>query len=486
MLNLPHFRIDYHDFLRGSNSYVNYPDGGFLSTSYGINIFNTPGLLTTTPHKSETVHSSLGSSEPIIAWGLGPSSSGLGGELVALGVTGSSDGVFYNVNSSSGNITANGSADTTQAYNGNGFVDAIQYQGSWYFTSRVNVIKCSIDLNTKDLTFWTTTKSKSSLQQYSPHPMVVYNDILWIADQNYLHSLDGSTASTQVFDLPSGWVITAMCIYNNLIYMAAEPYWNASGFYHGQAKIFTWNGYSDSWLDEYDVDTRVNCLYVFDGTLFAFTQYYLGYFDGVRVKYLRPVLNQIFKSQVTQVDNSMFYVDGINMIRYGSPVPGTRKVFVNYIPATASQGYSAIIAHYLKQMIIVEKGNSNGLPYLVSDINAAGGSSESYLQDYNARFFSRPVRVRSVVVETESGLASGQSVDVNYFDHTGASKDAAFFGYSSNEFGTGALQGKNIWRFDVEDGIVTRTIRPSVTVAKDTKLRYVDFYYEQSEDDLNN
>ncbi len=483
-LGLPHFRIDYHDFLRGSNSYVNYPDGGFLSQSYGINIFNTPGVLGITAHKNETVRSTLNVNEPVIAWGMGPSSTGLGAIVVGLGSNGNSDGYFYNV-ADDGTITQNGSEDTTQDYNGRGFVDVVQYNSKWYFTSRSNVIQCSLDLNTKDLTYWTTTKSKSSLNNFSPHPMVVYNNILWIADQNYLHKLDGTTATTQAFDLPAGWVITAMAVYNNLIYMAAEPYWNASSTYHGQAKIYTWNGYSDSWLDEYDMDARVNALYVFDGTLFCFTNYYLGYFDGVKVKPLRPLSSPVYKCQVTQVDGSMFYAEGTNLVRYGSPVPGTRRVFVKHVPAISSQGYSAIFSWYQKRLLLIENGASGnpGIPYLISDINDLGSGSDSYQFDFNPRFFSRQVRIRGIVVETVDGLSSGQSVDVDYIDHKGARKQGAYFGYGNSQFN---LHGENIFGFDVADGVVTRTVQPAITITNNARLRYVDFYYEPSEAPLNN
>lgn len=476
LAQLPKFRIDFREYVKGSNSFPNYPDGGFDSNYFGMNAYETPGYLTTAP--TAAVATSGLSTSPVVAYGLAPASTGLGAKVMALGTNASTHGILQKV-SDSGAYTVM-ATDTARNYGRLGFCDVEYYNGAWFYTSRTDMGRSDIDLTTPVHNWWTATMLQPGLDSFSPHPLVVFSNILYIADKNFLHQLDGAVATGNVFDLPTGWVITDLAVYNNLLYISAEPYFNASGQYHGQGKIFTWDGFSPSWLNEYNVDVRIDTMFVFENVLYCFTPYFLGYFDGRKVRYLRPLSNHVYRSMVTETLNSMVYADGADLIRFGAPVPNTRKSFVRYINA-ASVGVtqiSGVLAHYQKTVNFAIESATTGIAYTIPDFNAAGNAGSSFQMPMNRRAFTQQVKIRAIVIEMDPLFHAQQSIDLAYIDDQGLRVVPKIISFTAN----GAIA-----RFaaDVKSQRATRSIKPAFTIASDFRLRFADFYYEASETPLN-
>jgi len=117
----------------------------------------------------------------------------------------------------------------------------------------------------------------------APHPLIVGDDdILYIADRNFVHAYDGATGTDGTFypavlTLPQGWIITCFTKTNDQKLLVGA-YYDASGistttFYLGQAKVYKWN-YLDLDFDyAYDLhDNYISEILNWNETVIAFTE----------------------------------------------------------------------------------------------------------------------------------------------------------------------------------------------------------------------
>lgn len=474
--DLPKFTIDRSDWILGNNSYDELPDGGFTLGTVGANVFSKPGLLTATPQMGSNVTTGI-KAGGVAGWGQGNDVVGL--TMVLMAVTcdggGSNDADFNLVNLSTGAFTKVGATYTGSIEQG--ISDTKYYKNAFYTTTATNVIKNSIDLSTRDTTFWTGTSGHPVLSGFSAHPMEVYGDILYIADGQYLHQLDGAVTSTQVFDLGADWVITALANYNGLLYIAAESYINNAGTRHGISKLFTWDGFSDSFLDDWPLDYRVDSLYVYENVLYIFDKFFMGYWDGARRKSLRATGNQIFPHQITTTSDSMFYANGNKITRYGTPIFGGQRHFYDYW-ASVFQQYRAIRSFDSNNMLTSENGTVNSSLYYISNVNtpsAFGGVAPLF----NKRFFKRNVRIRGVVVETDQ-IPSQGTILVGYYDDNNVLRNFGTSGASS--------EGKYMYKTEEGDAVdapPTRYVQPILQTFGQVYIRSVTYYFEVSESNID-
>jgi len=476
--NFPHFRIDRSDFLKGGDSYDGYPDGGMLFSSYGYNAFKAPGYLTQVP--SFGLGTSIDSGLPTrigISFGFGKGA--LSQEVIVVGANGD-DGSFYTMNEATGALTKEGGDDTANNYV-KGKTSTVFYHGKFYTTTEQDITENVVALTaaSRYVSWWQTTNLQAPLDSSSPHPQVVFGDIHYIADGQYLHQNDNGTIQRNVLDLGVDWVITEMEVYNNLIYIAAEPYYNFSSTAHGFAKIFTWNGYSDSFLDEYLVDSRISAMKVFKNILYVFTRNYMGYFTGTIVKNLYPVSGQIYKCEIATTSDSMWFADGTTIIRYGSPYLTGRYSFHRYF-STVSSDIVGIVSPYFEALSIMTTGATNGSNYYVSDVNTIQSSgSTNNIIIFNPRIFTTPVKIRGAVIQLKNQLTSSQTIEIGYTDDQGNVNNQFLAG------STASMLQEMRWRFDFFSQQATRRVLPHVQIQSNPYIEWIDFLYEPSEDMLN-
>lgn len=486
---LPSFRIDQTDFLKGSNSYVNYPDGGFLSTTVGANPFSKPGLLSQAPALGSTVTTSL-PQNGVYSWATGYGASSP--TTIATMVSGSNQCTWYTVNASSGALTALTGYDSTASRTyAIGITDTVFYNSKFYTSATDDIVEQNVDGSSRDLSFWVTTKGKAALTSGVPHPMIVYESILYIADGKYLHKLDGTTATTQVFDLPPNFVITAMTQWNGLIYITAEPYLNGTGVIHGGAYMYSWDGLADSWFEQYYINYRVNAMYVYKNRLFMWTNQFVGQWDGSKIVPLRPVSNQVFKCHITETSDSLLYADGANIVRYGAPfVPGAVERFYPYLNSGLANNWTGIISLQDNNLVAVESAlgptvsTSESKNYYVANLNTPA-TSGSRILNFNPRFFNKPVKVKRIVVEMESLSGAtiypwfindrGVEVRPNYKSGIITSSDTDMAGRTTFDFDFTSVTSNST---PVKD---TRSIQPRLYLFNNPHIRSIDFYYEPAE-----
>lgn len=470
----PSFRIDKADWLKGNNSYDNFPEGGALYSTVGVNAFSKPGLLAQAPSLGASVTGSL-PANGVISWGVGSGASAP--TVMAVYSNPSNHALFYSVDPTTGAMTEVGTGDTTRSYK-LGITDTVFYNGSFYTTSETDICKNSADLATRDQNWWTGTSGKAALTSGVPHPLVVYESIMYIADGRYLHKLDGSTISLQVWDAPPDYVITAMVEYNGLIYITAEPYKNLTGSVHGLSQMFSWDGLLESWYEQYFLDYRIDSLYVYKNRLYGFTKQFVAEWTGSEMDPVFPISNQVFNCHITATSNSMVFADGSTLIRFGKPFSTAMvRKFYRYM-SSAALNFGGILSIAGNNMIATELHATASPNYYISNFDAPATSGTRTLT-FNTRFLKKPVKLTALVIETEA-IASGQKVKAGLITDKGVT---VYPTYSSGEFdnATAEMAGKKRWRFELSGKEATREITPVVNITGGVHVKSVDYIYEGSE-----
>lgn len=474
--NIPYsFTISYNDVLKGSNSYPELPDAAF--SGFAGNVFHSPGLWGNIPDLGSAVTTHTGIGQGITSYGYG--NNGLPAVLMAVGTNGSQDGYFYLVNIGTGGMTQVGAADTMHDYTDN--CDTVWYRSRFLSTSTTDITRNNFDLTTRDTSYWVATLGQTALFNFNPHPQLVYADINYIADGQYLHRIDGATPATNVLDLGIDWVITAMTEYQGLMYIAAERYWNASGDKAGESKIVTWNSYSSSFLNEWSVTYRISSFKVFGRMLIVFAKTMMGYWDGAEIKFLRRIQNQIYKSHVTECDYSLWFVDRDKVVRYGYPLTqsgSTRRFYEYFRPdnftnnsVTGGSIYSAQVNALL--MTFVEQG-TNFKTYR-SVLNTPSTTTDIKTFSLSERNFRQSVIVRGAILET-TPITANQSITIAYKDHTGTEYIINTFDGNDPEY-----VNKNFYTFDHFELHPSRRIIPIVKIKGAVLIRNMQYVYEPDE-----
>lgn len=419
---MPVLIIDQKDFLRGLSSFDDTPDGGYSPRSTGINVFSTPGLLKPGPDPVEVAGAVA--ADGILGWSTWSVNLAPGITRMVAG-TGSSafDGKFYLSDDSAQTTLA--ATDTAHDYKP-GVTNMIRYKGNFYVTSNTDIAMLNFDFSVNDFSYWVTTKGKAALTPNVPHPMVTYADILFIADGRYLHMIDGTTATTQVLILPEDYTISDLELYDGKIYIAASKFTGYSENVPAlDARIFTWDSYSASFVDEFPLQDPIESMRVFGGTLVLFSQYYVGYWTGSTVNVLRMLTNRVRRYQISISKDRLYYAQGKSVFCMGNPVMQKTKFFSAPI-YYATQDITAIFCHRPGIMMV----NSGTKMLNVSDLDAGTGVEKSfYSLKYPLGGYSV---IQKVIIESEA-LAALTNIGLQYIDSEGTVREIGT--YSHTAFG---------------------------------------------------
>lgn len=393
MIGKYQIEIDAKDFVRGMSTSDHIADGGFSSETDQTNITSPVG----------TIHSPALPTD---------ASTNLAGEIIAsagdANVLGNSKyfltdtGKFYTWNDTTLTLRQ---TDAVKTYQEN-TSDFVQFQLQAFATSTTDVtLLTGTDLATIDATWWTVTKAKSPLQTSQRHPLLVYENSMWIGDKEKLHQWDGTTATEGKLVLSSEQSIVSLGIEPGSGYMliATTEGTNASNTKPHIAKIHIWDGFSTKPLRTIIVEDAVNTIYSVGGTTFMTYGTKLGYWNGSGITYLRTFKNLtlnsdtlIYKHRISSVGNTLYIADGPQVLAYGEVLPGA-KVFY-YALKNSPAGTPTNIN------VLANIGNGNlgfGYPtakfYTWSPTSVASSNTSDFKTN---RFnFPRPVYIRSAYVE---------------------------------------------------------------------------------------
>lgn len=313
--------------------------------------------------------------------------------------------------------------------------DIIQFQTDTYCTSETDIARLiQSNLTQPDAnweSWWTVTKTRAALSTGFRHPMVVFENALWIADGNLLHKWDGTTATYGFLTLSSEQAIIALGIdpSTGKMLISINESFNASDTKPAISKVLLYNGYSNKPDRAVIVDDMVTSIYPMGGTVYMCYGNKFGYWNGTGITLLRRLSNVtlvvdslVYKHKITNISNTLYLIDGTKILAYGEIVPG-KKVFyyaqkpqdvytATYITALANCGNNQLGAFYYD-------GTNKKL--MSFDVTYTGASTDySTTVFYSKRYqFPRQIQVRGIYVEFADGVANNTTpglvaLDSNY------------------------------------------------------------------------
>lgn len=359
--------IDGRDFMRGICTSP-YAEDGFFSSDFakGINIATVPGVLYNQYPATDISPASSG--QFIASYG----------DATFLGqykyfVTGT--GKFYSYQTSM--VLDFTEAGKTYLF---GVSDLVQYKGNVFCTSTDDITLATVsgtgNMVYSTNTWWTVTKVKPALQLGTGHPMLVFEDSLWIADGQYIHKWDGTTASANALSLTQDAGITALGIDpgSGKMLIATTQGANFSNTVPKLNKVLIWDGFSSRPLRSVIVDEMVTAFYPVGGTVFVTYGRNLGYWNGSGITFLRrlnridPVTyggNLAYKPHITSINSCLYVVDGTTVLAYESIQGGSPRVFYYAWGQT-----TGIISQVVTLNLITSLGDENlGISYTQSGVN---------------------------------------------------------------------------------------------------------------------
>ncbi|MBK8467901.1 MAG: hypothetical protein IPL32_18975 [Chloracidobacterium sp.] len=463
---MPRITLDAALWFRGASTSDNLADGGFSPDDKGVSLFITEGVLK--PGPRDLGVGSIFDANGVIAWNVAKTllSTEYGYALTA---NASNDGEVMALNTGgAASHTSKYGPDTGRDYKA-GISDVISYKSGIIWTSTADIALAG------DYDWWTATLSLGALASSNEvtHRMLIYGDILYIADGRYIHSWDGTTGTYNALDLPADYNITDFCVSNNVIVISAEYFSsNTSGDRYGKSKIFTWDGFSPSWIDETDIFEHIDCLFPFGGTLYVTTKDYFGYFNGSAIAPLRKLTSQVRRHQITGFKDRIMMIQGDSILCYGNPIPG-RQRFFSY-PWKHEDGTLSSIFSFYSTQLLASRGTTS---IVISNFDTTSDGSDfvRYFKE-NRIPLGDYAYIKKFTFELDAAVASGDTLDIYYLNSNGDTNTVGSINNTDHN-------GRREIVLDVENDFPTYTVQPRYKWTDGSiGIRRVHIDYEFSED----
>lgn len=449
--------IDKSNFLKGQSTTKYLDDGGFSPDSLGFEINNEIYLGLLLAGKSLTLKTS-----------------NLGTTVIASCFHIISGVCYYYFIDASGKIYESAVSDITTTLKATESVktydnqsDIISYNDNLFATSTTDIMKSDFSFTGSDpiKDWWTVTKSKAALTSGVPHLLFEFNGVLYITNGNKLASWDGTTANDAILILPTGWVITAVEILNNRIYLAAsQKYQSGMENFNIATKIFIWDGYSASWIDEKKIKTQpITAMIEIDGLIYFFASHSIYIFDGYSYKKLKYINIIITKHKISACNGMLYYALASEVGCYDSIL----KSFST--PIKHGKTVSVLKIGYLTYVDLI---TAEGKGYRCVD-NKGTGSFYS-----NPYTFAQPVYIRKIEILFSTALVTGATYDIKILDE----KETAITALTKTV--SYAVDGAIIKKeYQIDQQLDYFRIQVDSNHADNSPIRWIKIYYEPSEQD---
>lgn len=378
-------------------------DGALGTSSFGINPFAVQGIVrsTVTPTDKTTnlVATMIASCED---------SQGVSSDN-ALFVDNAAN--YYGCNSV-GTLTKRKTGSATTHYTF-GKTDMASFALNTYVTLDNDIALWNTSANSLDETWWTVTKSQSALDSTLPHPFLVFENLLWVADGPNLNSITASgTVTIGALTLNTSERIYALGIdpSTGLMMIAVQQNVNISDTLSSRFYIYLYDGYSSKPRRKIPVDDLVTAFHNVGGTTYVGYGQRLGSWNGNGITFLRKLSNVTlssadlaYKHHFSHVGNVLMVVDGANVLAYGEVAGGAKKAFyyIQQNPEGSSHKLS-IIGCIGGTTVAMASSTPKFYVFDLMGTGAGGG-----VLAFNNIYFPRPIFVRRIRVITSGVTVSG-------------------------------------------------------------------------------
>jgi len=420
--NMAKITIDVNDFWRGTSRTDFLPDAGYSPVDKGHNLYVTKGLIW--PQPKETDIDAISGSDGVVALGFNDS---LSPDLKGVSTSGS-DGYFYSF-SEAGAPTLE-STDTGRDYD-EYKTDLVFYNDLFHVTSKTDIASLNGSFQAPDYDWWTDAingAGGSALNALYPHQMIVFNNKLYITDNNVLKSWDGSSAVNAAFTVERDYAITAITEYQKSLYIAADPIKNDRGTYASdKSKVFVWDGVTSTttWNNEFSSPEKIFSMINYNGKLYAFGTYSLYQWTGVKWinKFDFSNVNApVYKQKIMKHKNRLYFADGDTIVCYDG-----QKLSYLFDTNNVSGNISTQIIHSLAysreingRETAVISSNLRSVSLLLNNNDGASAyTGESKIRSNRFDFGERVVIKKMILQLGEVMDTATSEIEMSIIDHTG-------------------------------------------------------------------
>ena len=426
---MPTLKINVNNFSKGVSTSDFLPDRGYSPADKGQNLYVKKGLLY--PQPLETARGAL-SDDGCACIGINQD---LGADVYGL-VADNGDGYYYSFDASG--VPTLKSTDTGRTYSSYAS-DLVFYKGSFHITSKTNITLIASDFTTPDYDWWTAVAGGSSLNTYLPHQMIVFDDVMYIADDNDLKSWDGSNKNNSALYLQSDYKITAIVVYQNKIYITAEKLYNASGKQAVTSKLFIWDGTSPSYEAQFDIPEKIFSMVDYNGTLLLFGVYTLFAWNGIGITPIfdLPTPNQpVYKQKIVKYKDRLYFANGDYIICYD-------KNIFSYVFDTSNSGGN-LTGDNIESIFI--EGDDNliftaGKNAYSLQLDSGAGAGHWLSNRYE---FPENIRIKEMIVELGEDMVSGSDMEFTIINERGDEVDLGDMTYADGSRRVKQLKSLNI------------------------------------------
>lgn len=182
---------------------------------------------------------------------------------------------IYRINALSGDVvkmhTVSGHSSVsiyTAEMGLNDFQDNLYY--AYNHTSGADVGKYNYSSTWND-TWWTGSLSATALSRYGQKVIEIgRNDVMYISNDNYVASYDGTTAQDKALNLPSDMRIVDIRWFNDRLICFTRYAISDDQVGTRSSSLYIWDGTTNSWETEIPVKGIVSCGYVLNGIVYVF------------------------------------------------------------------------------------------------------------------------------------------------------------------------------------------------------------------------
>lgn len=390
--------IDIEAILRGMSSGAEIADGGFSPETESVNPLASKGVLY---GGCSLTDKSTGMSGNAIAW-CETNVANINGYLL------SDSGYIHSISSSQVLTAAASSLGGTWT---TGTADIVQFIDKIYATSTTDVARMDTNLTNGDHDWWSSTQGEGTLTSGVRHPLVVFQDRLWVGDANALHKItDSGTSDKNLLVLLAHHEITALGVdpSSGKMLIATSHGQNYSGTISAGFSIFTYDGTSATYTREFIVDDLVTGFKNVGGVVYVAYGKKLGYWTGSGIAFLRDLRNVTlagadlaYKHHMAVAGSTLYVLDGLQVLAYGEVLAG-QKIFYYCQKNSVNSNKPAVLCPVGNGKLAFGFSSAK---FYTWDI-ATGGSLTLYSNKYH---FNRPVYLRKAYIEYADPVTDGDN-----------------------------------------------------------------------------
>jgi hypothetical protein len=312
-------------------------------------------------------------------------------------------------------------------------------------------------------TFWTVTKSKNALSSDVPHPLLVYQNQLWIGNGSHLPNMDtsGNANNDASWTLDINEIITALGIDPQTGLMMVSVTTTTLGASGGSATtprrnyIYLYDGYSAKPRRKIPVQGSIYSFTPYAGQVMVGIDNSIGIWNGNGVTFLRrlsSVNNLPYKHRCAVINNIFMVADGTQILAYGDIINGKKAWFPLYKNTENSNSLNIIFQQSIS--LVGLSYDSSTVKFInLFDTSLGAGTGIFYTNNIN---FERPVvinRVRVVTtgITTTAGIGGVSIVDEN--ENT--------YSPTQNKF---VVSSGTKYVFDFDMNYKLQTLQPKITL----------------------